>query len=138
MCSWPTIARDAAIGARIRTRREMLGVSVQELAEYARVSPAAVRLYEEGLTPAPPEQLLRISKRLSVMPGYFFDLPLRRAIQPKQRVRAMRAASPIELNEIGDMFLSISDRRKRRFMLKFLQRVALDEAKPGFGARPLT
>ncbi|PPQ36627.1 Transcriptional regulator, contains XRE-family HTH domain [Rhodoblastus acidophilus] len=134
MCSWRTTARDAAIGARIRTRRERLAITVQELAEYAGVSPAAVRLYEEGLTPVPPEQLLKVSKRLSVMPGYFFDLPLRSAPKPKQRVRVTRAASPSELIEIGNMFLSVSDGQKRRFMLRFLQRVAQDEAKHGFGA----
>lgn len=58
------------MGKRITERRKMLGLSQEELAELADVSPQMMSTAERGTKAIRPENLLKISKALSVSSDY--------------------------------------------------------------------
>ena len=58
------------MGKRILQRRKMLGLSQEELAEIADVSPQLMSTAERGAKAIRPENLLKISKALGVSADY--------------------------------------------------------------------
>src|SRR5919197_1211460 len=66
-------AIDRHIGARIRQRREQLGLSQQELAELVGVSVPTLGRYEEGSLRIGAARLGAVSKALKTTIPYFFE-----------------------------------------------------------------
>lgn len=80
MTRWPGDALDALeaqadahVGARIRARRTLLGLSPAGLAHAAGVTPRQLGRYERGAVPVPAGKLHRIGLALGVQPRHFFD-----------------------------------------------------------------
>jgi len=64
---------DAKVGARVRMRRLILGISLTKVGEALDVSFQQVRKYENGTNRISASRLLQIANFLGVTPGYFFE-----------------------------------------------------------------
>jgi transcriptional regulator with XRE-family HTH domain len=68
-----TAAIDDHIGARIRERRVMLGVSQQQLAEMISVTYQQAHKYEHGINRVSAGRLFEIARALSAPISYFYE-----------------------------------------------------------------
>jgi transcriptional regulator with XRE-family HTH domain len=64
---------DRYIGARIRARRIMLGLTQQQMAELVGVTYQQAHKYEKGINRVSAGRLYRIAKALGVEVSYFFE-----------------------------------------------------------------
>jgi transcriptional regulator with XRE-family HTH domain len=64
---------DAHIGQKIRTRRNLLGLSQTELADAAGISFQQIQKYEKGSNRVGAGRLQQFSDALGVPPSYFFE-----------------------------------------------------------------
>lgn len=64
---------DLHVGARIRMRRRVLGISQEALAEALRLTFQQVQKYERGANRVSASKLFAIANFLQVPVGYFFD-----------------------------------------------------------------
>jgi transcriptional regulator with XRE-family HTH domain len=69
------IITSAEIGAVIRSHRQALGLSQEQLAEKVGVSYQQVQRYENGMTTLNVENMQRIACALDVSPASFFTAP---------------------------------------------------------------
>src|SRR5207249_10352923 len=84
-----TAAIDDHVGARIRERRIMLGLTQQQLAELIGVTYQQAHKYERGINRVSAGRLYEIAQVLSVPVGYFFDGlqdESTRAVSPRERM----------------------------------------------------
>src|ERR1700693_2634412 len=68
-----TAAIDDHVGARIRERRIMLGLTQQQLAEMIGVTYQQAHKYERGINRVSAGRLFEIARVLSVPVGYFYE-----------------------------------------------------------------
>jgi transcriptional regulator with XRE-family HTH domain len=64
---------DAHIGQKIRTRRNLLGLSQTELADAAGITFQQIQKYEKGVNRVGASRLQQFSDALGVPPSYFFE-----------------------------------------------------------------
>ncbi len=64
---------DVHIGQKIRTRRNLLGLSQTELADAAGITFQQIQKYEKGVNRVGASRLQQFSEALGVPPSYFFD-----------------------------------------------------------------
>lgn len=64
---------DIEVGRRIRTRREEIGWSREQLAEQLDIAPGDISDYEEGLLRPDGGMLVRIAALVHRPPSYFFQ-----------------------------------------------------------------
>jgi transcriptional regulator with XRE-family HTH domain len=64
---------DAHIGQKIRTRRNLLGLSQTELADAAGITFQQIQKYEKGVNRVGASRLQQFSEALGVPPSYFFE-----------------------------------------------------------------
>ena len=72
---------DRYIGARIRARRIMLGLTQQQMAELVGVTSQQAHKYEKGINRVSAGRLYRIAQALGVEVSYFFE-----GLQPADRL----------------------------------------------------
>jgi transcriptional regulator with XRE-family HTH domain len=80
---------DRHVGARVRERRIMLGLTQQQLADLIGVTYQQAHKYERGINRISAGRLYEIAQVLSVPVGYFFDglqTESTRAISPRERM----------------------------------------------------
>lgn len=80
---------DRYVGARIRERRIMLGLTQQQLADLIGVTYQQAHKYERGINRVSAGRLFEIAQVLSVPVNYFFDgldQENERAISPRERM----------------------------------------------------
>ncbi|MBX5039328.1 helix-turn-helix domain-containing protein [Rhizobium lentis] len=66
-------AIDSYVGARIRTRRQLLGMSQERLADQIGVTFQQVQKYEKGINRIGASRLQRIAEVLHTSPSFFFE-----------------------------------------------------------------
>lgn len=66
-------AIDSYVGSRIRTRRQLLGLSQERLADQIGVTFQQVQKYEKGMNRVGASRLQRIAEVLGVSPSFFFQ-----------------------------------------------------------------
>src|SRR5271170_7138760 len=84
-----TAAIDDHVGARIRERRIMLGLTQQQLADLIGVTYQQAHKYERGINRVSAGRLFEVAQVLSVPVNYFFDgldQENERAISPRERM----------------------------------------------------
>src|SRR2546423_15177272 len=84
-----TAAIDDHVGARIRERRIMLGLTQQQLAEMIGVTYQQAHKYERGINRVSAGRLYEIAQVLSVPVGYFFEGLQEqgtRSVSPRERM----------------------------------------------------
>ena len=64
---------DRHVGAKLRERRIMLGLTQQELAELVGITYQQAHKYEKGLNRIAAGRLAALARALGVEPGYFFE-----------------------------------------------------------------
>jgi transcriptional regulator with XRE-family HTH domain len=64
---------DAHIGQKIRTRRNLLGLSQTDLADAAGITFQQIQKYEKGANRVGASRLQQFSEALGVPPSYFFE-----------------------------------------------------------------
>ena len=64
---------DAHIGARLRLRRTLMGMSQEKLADAVNLTFQQIQKYEKGANRIGASRLYQFSKILDVPPSYFFD-----------------------------------------------------------------
>ena len=98
---------DRHVGAQMRERRMMLGLSQQELAALIGVTYQQAHKYEKGVNRIAAGRLSSIAQALGVPVGYFFDglttTPGAVRVSPQQRL----------MLELTRNFMAISDRRQQ-------------------------
>jgi len=80
---------DRYVGARIRERRIMLGLTQQQLADLIGVTYQQAHKYERGINRVSAGRLFEVSQVLSVPVNYFFDgleQENERAVSPRERM----------------------------------------------------
>ena len=80
---------DRHVGARVRERRIMLGLTQQQLADLIGVTYQQAHKYERGINRVSAGRLYEIAQVLSVPVGYFFDGldgQDTRAVSPRERM----------------------------------------------------
>jgi transcriptional regulator with XRE-family HTH domain len=80
---------DRHVGARVRERRIMLGLTQQQLADLIGVTYQQAHKYERGINRVSAGRLYEIAQVLSVPVGYFcdgIDAQVARAVSPRERM----------------------------------------------------
>jgi transcriptional regulator with XRE-family HTH domain len=112
-----TAAIDDHVGARIRERRIILGLTQQQLARLIGVTYQQMHKYERGVNRISAGRLLEIGRVLSVPVGYFFEGIGEDGVQEvPQRERMML--------DIARNFADITDERHRDAMSKLARALA--------------
>ena len=109
---------DRHVGARLRERRIMLGLTQQELAELIGVTYQQAHKYEKGINRIAAGRLSSIAQALGVPVGYFFDglttTPGAVKVSPQQRL----------MLELTRNFMAISDRRQQEAICNLARSLA--------------
>jgi transcriptional regulator with XRE-family HTH domain len=90
---------DRYVGARIRERRIMLGLTQQQMAELIGITYQQAHKYEKGINRIASGRLYRIAQALGVEIGYFFEGLGRDSAQapPQQRLQLELARNVISI-----------------------------------------
>ena len=118
---------DEHIGARMRERRIMLGLTQQQLADLVGVTSHQMHKYETGFNQIKAGRLFTISDILDVEVGYFFqDINVEKPLRPSRQQRT--------LLDLAQNFTSISNERHREAIGNLARAMAdpelVDEAEP--------
>jgi transcriptional regulator with XRE-family HTH domain len=106
------------LGTRIRERRWMLGLTMEQMSELVGVSSSQVWKYETGINRISPGRLNQISQALGVDIGYFFE-----GLQSVDRP-PMATAEARVLLELARNFSSIRRRKEREEVLAVTRTLA--------------
>ena len=115
---------DRHVGARMRERRLMLGLTQQQMAELIGVTYQQAHKYEKGVNRIAGGRLYTIAQALGVEVGYFYEgmeaLPGQFEPTAQQRL----------VLELSRNFVAISDRRQQEAICN-LARALADPSVPG-------
>jgi transcriptional regulator with XRE-family HTH domain len=113
---------DAHVGQRMRRLREALGLSQGHLGRQLGLTFSQVQKYEKGANRIGAGRLYIIANLLRVPIQYFFeDLES----QPEKAAEPRRSgASPTEIRELEEAFLSIEDPTTRRSLVALVRSLA--------------
>ncbi|MCM5552792.1 helix-turn-helix domain-containing protein [Pleomorphomonas sp. NRK KF1] len=116
---------DVHVGARIRMRRMIVGISQEKLGQALGVTFQQVQKYEKGATRVGAGRLLEIANYLGVPIGYFFESAAYDALKASEPSGTVVTA-PDEFDEfvkssegikLNNAFLGINDPMVRRHLL---------------------
>ncbi|TAT72621.1 helix-turn-helix domain-containing protein [Rhizobium ruizarguesonis] len=128
-------AIDSYVGARIRMRRQLLGMSQERLAEQIGVTFQQVQKYEKGINRIGASRLQRIAEVLHTSPSFFFEqensepltlqgLDLSANADPVAEF--LRTKEGLALNRA---FLKIADRNVRETVIALVKAMAQAESR---------
>jgi transcriptional regulator with XRE-family HTH domain len=125
---------DHHVGARVRLRRIMLGMSQEKLGDALGVTFQQVQKYEKGANRIGASRLENISRVLEVPPSYFFDGMSGSASQPgfaEEKTPSPIASflSTAEGLHLNRAFSRIKDAKVRRRVIDLVVAMAEDETK---------
>jgi len=97
---------DVAVGARVRSRRILLGISQEYLGDELGITFQQVQKYEKGTNRISASRLSDISWILNVPPGYFFeDFPESKSSGPSETVPPL-ISDPLQRRETLELVRS--------------------------------
>ena len=128
---------DVHVGARVKMRRTLLGMSQEKLGEAIGLTFQQVQKYERGLNRIGASRLFDISKVLEVPIGYFFDQMDEQVAERSPRMLAGNAVlaeetipfpyDPMNKRETLELvraYYSITDRRAARKVFELMRALA--------------
>jgi transcriptional regulator with XRE-family HTH domain len=125
---------DLHVGARIRMRRRILGVSQERLAEDLGITFQQIQKYERGANRVSASKLYEIAKSLHSTVDYFFeglaDMADGGMAETGQPFAHDFLKTPEGL-ELATLFPKISRAKVRRRILELVRSMARDEAEAG-------
>ena len=111
---------DRYVGARMRERRIMLGLTQQQMAELIGVTYQQAHKYEKGINRIAAGRLFTIAQALGVDVGYFFDgMDSERTFKPTPQQRM--------LLELARNFISMPSRKHQEAMCNLARALANPE-----------
>lgn len=128
-------AIDSYVGARIRTRRQQLGMSQERLADQIGVTFQQVQKYEKGINRIGASRLQRIADVLRASPSFFFEqedsepLTLRGldlSANADPVAEFLQSKEGLALNRA---FLKITDRNVRETVIALVKAMAQAESR---------
>jgi transcriptional regulator with XRE-family HTH domain len=129
---------DVHVGARLRLRRNIIGINQKRLAEATGVAWQQIQKYEHGIDRVSASCLYRCARRLNVPVSYFFDgLPDGEARRkPSDRDSSLSGAAESrdevlrrrETLQLVRAYYGIADRKRRRVVYQFIR--AMTETPP--------
>ena len=122
-------AADHHVGARIRERRIMLGLSQQQLAQMIGVTYQQAHKYERGLNRISAGRLYEISQVLGVPVSWFFD-GLQRTDQPAEMTQRQRMCLELARN-----FAAIDNEKHQEALSQMARALAGQSGAGGEGGR---
>ena len=120
-------AADHHVGARIRERRIMLGLSQQQLAQMIGVTYQQAHKYERGLNRISAGRLYEIAQVLGVPVSWFFD-GLTRTEQPTEMTQRQRMCLELARN-----FAAIDNEKHQEALSQMARALASQSAAPTTG-----
>jgi transcriptional regulator with XRE-family HTH domain len=119
---------DARVGARVRLRRVVLGLTLEELGSRLGLSLQQIQKYESGATRIPATRLYEIAQVLDVPISWFFDpsgSPSEKELGGRPRRSASREASvKQDVERLVSLFSAIEDPRVRRKIIELVELLA--------------
>lgn len=124
---------DQHVGARVRLRRVMLGLSQEKLGNALGVTFQQIQKYEKGANRIGASRLQAISKLLDAPPSYFFDgapaaLGLKSGFEDGVRPYVPDMVTTAEGLQLNRAFARISDSKIRRRIVDLVFQIAESEA----------
>jgi transcriptional regulator with XRE-family HTH domain len=111
---------DRHVGARMRERRIMLGLTQQQMAELIGVTYQQAHKYEKGINRIAAGRLYTIAKALGVDVGYFFEgMETRHSFKPTPQQRM--------LLELARHFVALPNRRHQEAICNLARALAAAE-----------
>jgi transcriptional regulator with XRE-family HTH domain len=111
---------DRHVGARMRERRIMLGLTQQQMAELIGVTYQQAHKYEKGINRIAAGRLFTIAKALGVDVGYFFEgIDTRPSFKPTAQQRM--------LLELARHFVALPNRRYQEAICNLARALATAE-----------
>ena len=111
---------DRYVGARIRERRILLGLTQQQMAELIGVTYQQAHKYEKGINRVAAGRLYSIARALGVEVGYFFE-----GVQSGGGL--VPSTSQRMVLDLARNFLNITDPKHREAVAKLARALAEDE-----------
>jgi transcriptional regulator with XRE-family HTH domain len=114
---------DLHVGARIRERRIMLGLTQQEMAALIGVTYQQAHMYEKGINRIAAGRLYQIAQALDVEVGYFFEgVETEHDLRPNPQQRMLR--------ELARNFVAMPSRRHQKVICVLARLLANAELAP--------
>jgi transcriptional regulator with XRE-family HTH domain len=134
---------DVHVGSRVRLRRQMLGMSQEQLGEAIGLTFQQVQKYERGANRIGASRLYQVSRVLDVPPSFFFDDmdPVRAAAIPggfAEPPADAFDADPLRKRdtiELVEAYHAIPDSDVRRRLFELARALAAESEVPGSGRR---
>lgn len=135
---------DIHVGARVRLRRMMLGMSQEMLGDHLGITFQQIQKYEKGTNRIGSSRLQGIARALSVPVAFFFeDAPGSAPVGGDQGFAPARAADPIiaflsspDGLRLNTAFIRITDPKVRRKVVELVRSMAGDADDEGADAMP--
>jgi len=121
---------DRHVGARVRMRRLMVGLSQSKLADALEVTFQQVQKYEKGANRIGASRLQQLARVLSVPPSFFFDgaptvaSPAMGFAEDPGNTYVVDFLSTAEGLQLNRAFSAIKDPRLRKTVLDLVERIA--------------
>lgn len=112
------MAMDAAVGARLRSARQLAGMSQTDLARRVGVTFQQVQKYEKGMNRIGASRLQQFAELLNVSPAYFFE-----GADGQQRMPQTATAN--DLSELLEAGIESENARPQRQALDLLHHFGL-------------
>lgn len=121
---------DAHVGARLRLRRMMLGVSQESLAAQVGVTFQQIQKYEKGQNRIGASRLFQLARALSAPVGYFFEGAPGAAAEADPAPNVAALLSTPESVQLATAFARVADAGTRRRIVDLVQALVSDAASP--------
>jgi transcriptional regulator with XRE-family HTH domain len=123
---------DVYVGARLRMRRTMLGMSQSKLGELLGVTFQQVQKYEKGSNRISASRLQHTARVLEVTPGYFFEgAPAQAAdgglAEPSPQSYVVDFLASTEGLQLNRAFMRVRDPKVRRRIVDLVVSLASDD-----------
>jgi transcriptional regulator with XRE-family HTH domain len=132
---------DTHVGARLRMRRMLVGLSQEKLGAALNITFQQIQKYEKGANRIGASRLQEIARILQVPPAFFFEgapsghAPTSGFAEPDTSSYVVDCPSTPESVELGKAFALIRDPKVRRRILDLVTSLAQDsEGAPGEGS----
>ena len=119
---------DAHVGARLRQRRMLLGISQEQLAEMLGLTFQQVQKYERGTNRISASRLFQLARALDTPITWFFDeMALDRGVEREKAVSETEDNDPMswrETLELVRVYSRIDDRKVRKKLYEMAKALA--------------
>lgn len=117
-------AIDEHIGRRLRLRRQMVGMTLDALADRLELSPQQLMKYERGTNRLPASRLYWLSGILQVHPSWFFDGLELAELRATVAAECLGANDEAEMRALLRLFGSLKTAQQKRTLLQIARAFA--------------